>query len=62
MKTWNSQSPFILSKLDFPKAIFIEMFLKGLNYKHMNLDMEKNVNFNMFLCENTLDLDSENGL
>ncbi len=47
MKTWNSQSPFILSKLIFPKAIFIEMFLKGLNYKHMNLDMEKNVNFNM---------------
>jgi hypothetical protein len=31
----------------------------------MNLDMEKNVDFNiilMFLCENTLDLDSENGL
>jgi hypothetical protein len=31
----------------------------------MNLDMEKIVNFNMvemFLCENTLHLDFENGL
>jgi hypothetical protein len=31
----------------------------------MNLDMENNVNINMiymFLCENTLDLDFENGL
>jgi hypothetical protein len=31
----------------------------------MNLDMKKNVNFNMILknlCENTLDLDSKNGL
>jgi hypothetical protein len=36
-----------ISKLIFPKAIFIDMFLKGLNYKHTNLDMEKNVNFNM---------------
>jgi hypothetical protein len=36
-----------ISKLIFPKVIFIHMFLKGLNHKHMNLDMEKNVNFNM---------------
>jgi hypothetical protein len=31
----------------------------------MNLDMEKDVNFNMIfknLCENIMDLDSENGL
>jgi hypothetical protein len=31
----------------------------------MNLDMEKNIDFNMIffkLCENTMDLDSENGL
>jgi len=40
MEIQTTQSPFAYPNWLF-KPIFIEMFLKGLKYKHMNLDMKK---------------------
>jgi hypothetical protein len=50
--------------LIFSRPIFFEVLFKGLNYEGMNLEMEKNVNFNTIYLffEKSLDLDSKNGL
>jgi hypothetical protein len=49
-KISNENFKFIKSisifKLIFSRLIFLKVFKKGLNYDGMNLEMEKNVNFN----------------
>jgi len=36
----------LIPKLIFARPVFLKVLKKGLNYGGMNLEMEKNVNFN----------------